>query len=296
MTEEAKEKDVSLDLDQAKNDDEFWGDMGVKSDTPISPETPKTSTETPEKPVEAIEKPVDAVMDKAVAKAIDKVVMEDKPIVSVKFTPNDLPTPKKESILPSDYKATVDSILSVYARLPKIDYDNIYQEIKTSLSVKSEPTPDAQSINQLLERIQGAKDRLSEILVDVIQSYNFKKRAVSILRDTWMNFSDAKSADKRKSESEHIVANFEIDLAFTESLFKTCDHVFKNLESLHDSVSRRITIMQVCLKYSDMGRGILPDFSFGTFSRELKSEDNFMKGPSDPSQSIDAEEQTFGGE
>lgn len=287
MTENTDSSDISL-----MGDDDFWKDMSVDSTDPkrlksTEPEVSlesdkpaaKTPVETPVTPPVASEKPTEPV----------------SPIKSVRFSPNELPTLRPASSFNSKYQETVENVLNTYSGLPKIDYDKIYKEIKQNLSIKSEPTPDAQSINQLLERIQAAKDRLSEILVDVIRSYNFKKRTVDILRETWMNFSTEKTVDKRKAESHHVVSNFEMDLACVENLFKVCVHVFKNLEGLHDSVSRRITIMQVCLKYSDMGRGILPDFSFGTFSRNLNDDSNLTETPVDPTKSIEAEEQDFGG-
>jgi len=254
-------------------DDDFWKDMGVASN----------------------DKEV-VVSNHSTVKVEGSSAPASTPVAPVasRFSPNDLPEIKPVALIPTEYQETVNRVLSIYAMLPKLEYDKLYTEIKQNLTIQSEPTPDAQSINQLLERIQAAKDRLSQILIDVIQCHNFKKRAVDVLRDTWNKFSTAKSADQRKSEADNIVVNFEIDLGYTENLYKTCDHVFKSLESLHDNVSRRITIMQVCLKYSDMGRGMLPDFSFKTFSDNLNKE-NQSKISVDPNDGINAEEKEFCG-
>jgi hypothetical protein len=264
------------------NDDDFWKTMGVSQEAP-KVDTPK---------VEVKEAPLKAEM--SIQTETSAIPLSSTPVIrAVRFSPNDLPTINMESSLPPEYQATVYKILAIYATMPQIDYYNLDHEVRNKLNVKSEPTPDAQSINQLLERIQAAKDRLSEIMSDVSQNYTFKKRAVDILRDTWNKFSAAKSADMRKSEADHIVANFEMDLAYVESKLRAWDHIFKNLEGLHDNVSRRITIMQVCLKYSDIGRGMLPDFSFKTFSGGINTEENENKKPVDPTQGIEALEQDF---
>jgi len=260
--------DNTSDISNVLEDDNFWKTMGGEADSVV---------------------PKDKLEDK-----LEKSISVSDPVAaSARFSPNDIPKIKNIVSIPVEYQETVDRVSYSYEMLPKLEYNKIYSEIKNNLTVMSEPTPDAQSINQLLERIQAAKDRLGVIQSEVLQSYNFKKRAVDILRDTWCRFSTAKSADYRKSEAENIIVNFEIDLAYTENLFKTCVHVAGNLDGLHDNVSRRITIMQVCLKYNDIGRGMLPDFSFKTFSGNLNNEEKQNKLSIDPNVGIEAEEKDF---
>lgn len=159
---------------------------------------------------------------------------------------------------PLQFKELVDRILVQYKLLPSLDYNEIYQEI-SELSIKSCPTPTLQVLNDEIQRVQAAKDRLSEIYVSVVQSHNFKKRAVDILQDAWGKFTDEKNAEKRKGDSAFRLSNFVIDFAKIETLLKACNHILKNLDSLHDSLSRRITIYQLTLKLQDIGRGALPD-------------------------------------
>jgi len=183
----------------------------------------------------------------------------------------------------------VDRILVQYENLPKLEYAKLYKEI-SDLSIKACPTPSLQVLNQEFEKIQAAKDRLSEIFVEVIKCHTFKKRAVDILKDTWGRFSQAKSADSRKSEACYIVSDFEKEYALTESLYKVCDHVFKILDGSHDTLSRKVTIIQTTLKMHDMGRGALPDFDFKRFNVNI---DQKQLEQVDPTQSIEATEKDF---
>jgi hypothetical protein len=60
--------------------------------------------------------------------------------------------------------------------LPKLNYDILYSEL-AQLSIKSCPTPTLQVLNLELEKVQGAKDRLSEIFIDVIKNHTFKNHS-----------------------------------------------------------------------------------------------------------------------
>lgn len=163
--------------------------------------------------------------------------------------------------IPDDFKAVADRVLAMYASLPELDYDSLYEEI-SELNVGSEPTPTLQLINLKLQRVQASKDRLSSICEDVIRCHTFKKRAVNILSDSWNRFATGSSADKRKADSSYRMSEFQIDLAQLEALNNVCEHIGKNLDSQHNAISRQITIIQSQLKMFDMGRGALPDFDF----------------------------------
>jgi len=161
----------------------------------------------------------------------------------------------------SDYIGMVDRIQWQYKMLPKLDLDAIYSEI-SDLSVKACPTPTLQVLNDEIQKVQRAKDRLSEIFIDILKCHNFKKRAVDILEDAWLKFTIEKNADARKGDAAFRLSNFILDFASTEGLLKACTHVLRNLDSLHDSLSRRITIYQLTMKLHDVGRSALPDYDF----------------------------------
>lgn len=166
---------------------------------------------------------------------------------------------------PDAYVDVVNRFLEIYQTLPKINYDEIHKEV-ANLNVDSKPTPTLQLINLKLQKIQGSKDRLSEIYQEIVRCYTFKKRAVNILSDAWSKFADGSSQDKRKSDSSFRLSEFHADLAQIEALYNVCDHILRNLDSQSHAISRQITIIQSQLKLFDMGRGALPDFDFNQYS------------------------------
>jgi len=122
---------------------------------------------------------------------------------------------------------------------------------------------------------------------------------VDILKESWGKYTDEKNAEKRKGDGAFRLSDFEVDFAQVESLFRAITHIVRNLDSLHDSLSRRITIYQSLLKLHDVGRGALPDFDFDkNFSGSLDdSLGNFtassVNSDVDALQGIDAVEETF---
>lgn len=162
---------------------------------------------------------------------------------------------------PDQFKRLVERVQIQYAMLPNIEYDEICREL-ADLSIKATPTPTLQVLNDEIEKVQSAKDRLAEIFIDVYQAYNFKKRTVDVLKDSWGKFTQEKNAESRKGDSAFRLSNFIMDLASLEALVKACTHVLKNLDSLHDSLSRRITVYQLTMKLRDLGRTALPDYDF----------------------------------
>ena len=264
-------------------DDAFWNDMGVSTSTTTPISIPETKSVSKESPIKSIEPTLETIPE------------DTGHIKNVRFTPNDLPTIRSDVPVPPEYQSVVDNVLYGYSTLPKLAYNKLYHELNNELSLKSEETPDPQSINQALDRIQAAKDRLEKIMEDAVRCYNFKKRMVDMLEVAWNKYSSAKSADTRKSEAAVLISDFNIDLGYVEGLWKSCDVKLRNLESQHDTVSRKITTMQVCLKYFDLARGSSPDFSFKSFSDKLNDKENQDKIIIDPNQSINAEEHDFAG-
>lgn len=197
---------------------------------------------------------------------------------------------------PPEYLQMVDRIYSTYRMLPKLDHGDIYREL-SDLSVTSQPTPTLQVLNDEIQKVQGAKDRLSEIMVKVLESHNVKKRLVDTLVTAWGKFSSEKNAESRKGDGIFRLSSFSIDLARVESLLKVCSHILKNLDSLHDSLSRRITINQLLLKMNDMGRGAgggaLPDYNRRA-EMDVNEADLFgEKKEVDPSESLDPQEEKW---
>jgi len=193
-----------------------------------------------------------------------KIKIDDSPVILTEEK-NIYPILMGSEKFPEDYKTLYSRIINQYSLLPRINYDQLYKEL-SSLSVKSCPTPSLSDLNSELEKVQASKDRLCEIYIDVLKSHTIKKRAVDIIRDSWLKFAGGKAEGKnesiRKGESVYISSDFEQDLSQIEALIQCCKHIIKNLDSLTDNLSRRITIIQLQVKVQDVGRGMSPDFIF----------------------------------
>lgn len=173
---------------------------------------------------------------------------------------------------PKEFIDLSERIRRGYVLLPKLRIEDIYSEL-AELTIKTSQTPTLQTINRELEKSQAAKDRITEIDIQITQCVMYKERVVELLTDAWNKFSDEKSADKRKGDTAFRLANFYIDLVRVESVQKACKSVLLNLCSLQDTLSRRITNIQLQLKLMDIGRTSMPDFDF---SSRLSNADNLV--------------------
>jgi len=198
---------------------------------------------------------------------------------------------------PVHYLNIVKRMQNQYEKMPFLDYDKIYSEL-SDLSIKSTPTPTLQDLNDEIQKVQSAKDRLSEIFVMTLRNHTFKCRALDVLRDTWGRFSSENSADKRRGDAAFRLSEFEEDFANVEALLKSCYHILKTLDSLHESLSRRITVIQLQLKLHDFGRGALPDIDLSSYDRDGKGGNIFdneenKENKSNKAENLTAEERSF---
>jgi hypothetical protein len=195
---------------------------------------------------------------------------------------------------PEQYVQIKDIVISNYRSLPPIDFQSVYDELDT-LFVKSGPTPTVQQIGVQLQKVQAAKERLAEIMAQVVRTHTIKKRSVDILKDAWGKFSKGSSSDKRNSDAAERLVEFESDLTQVDSLQKTCQHILKNLDSQQENLSRRITIFGLQLKIHDSGRMIIPDHDFSSrqdFEGTLVS--SGVSGEEiDPTEAVEPDELSF---
>jgi hypothetical protein len=162
---------------------------------------------------------------------------------------------------PDEFNELVLRTVENYKTLPEIDYEKIYGELQ-SLTIKSRPTPTLQLISEELQKVQALKERVGEIMKTIIPSHTMKKRHVDILKDSWVLFSNERSADKRKADSIYRISEFESDFLAIDCLMKTASHIVKNLDSIQEILSRRITIVSLELKISELGRNTVTDYDF----------------------------------
>jgi len=112
----------------------------------------------------------------------EPVVPEPQPETSVAFSKElegDLPKLCGEGY-PQGYLDMVERAYATYRMLPKLNYSMLYREL-SDLSVTSSPTPTLQVLNDEIQKVQSAKDRLSEIMVKVLECHNIKKRLLDTL-------------------------------------------------------------------------------------------------------------------
>lgn len=170
---------------------------------------------------------------------------------------------------PEEFKEMVVRTVENYKTLPKINYEEVYDELQ-SLVIKSRPTPTLQLISEELQKVQALKERVGEIMKTIIPSHTMKKRHVDILKESWVLFSNERSADKRKADSIYRISEFESDFLAIDCLMKTAMHIAKNLDSIQEILSRRITIVSLELKISELGRSSVTDYEFnGPSSADL---------------------------
>jgi|SaaInlV_100m_DNA_2_1039680.scaffolds.fasta_scaffold26871_2 hypothetical protein len=156
----------------------------------------------------------------------------------------------------------VEKVHAMYRILPTIDHVACYNEL-IELTVKTVPMPSPSDIDCQLGKIQAVKERLSEILTPISRVQSFKKRQVEILKESWIGFSQEKSADKRKADAVYRISEFESDYLGIYSLWVTANSVLSNLTAVQDIVSRRITIVGHEIKLFEMGRTTTtPDYDF----------------------------------
>lgn len=232
------------------------------------------------------------VSDVPTSSEVKDVVPTDKPLVSnddkVVKGPEGLPCLLGDGY-PEQFMVMVRRIWAQYTLLPSLDYNAIYKEM-SDLTIRSSPTPTLQIINQEIQRAQASKERLSEIMCNILKCYTLKKRAVDILTEAWSNFSQEKSADKRRGDAIYRLSDFDLDYSNTESAMKVAVQISRNLDSLQESLSRRITIFQLQLKLHDLGRSALPDFDFkDDFTDGL----NAMGKKTDKEDNLEAKESDF---
>ena len=164
--------------------------------------------------------------------------------------------------IPDDFRRIAERVKNLVSALKGLDYDLLHKELR-DLNIPSSSNPTLQKINEEIQRIQVARDRVSEIYMDASRNYLIRKRACDLLTEGWYRFSAQASSDKRKAEALLIMSQYIESSIESESLFKAAQQVMKNLDDKHESASRQVTVFQLLLKMRDFGRGTPDSFHFG---------------------------------
>lgn len=181
--------------------------------------------------------------------------------------------PKVETIRNADeYNLLVERGQSMLSQLKPLDYSVLRGELK-ELNFTLSESPSLQQLNFEIQRIQGAKDRVTEILMDATNDNLMRGRICDILTEGWARFSSESSADKRKADASVRFSQFLMMAVEAESFYKTVVHVMKNLDYKHESASRRVTCFNLTLKLRDIRRGT-PDRDYALFSNQEGQEND----------------------
>lgn len=148
---------------------------------------------------------------------------------------------------PEDFKKILDKANVMIGRLKRMDRKEIYDEIRL-LNVSISENPSLQQINVEISKVQAAKDRLSEILINAHSNFIILKRICELLTDGWTVFSDKNSAEKRKGEAGLKMYQFAELSSESEAIYKAAAHILKNLDSKQETLSRQVTVFALLLK------------------------------------------------
>jgi hypothetical protein len=154
--------------------------------------------------------------------------------------------------VPEDFKNIVEKANLMLRKLKKMDKNSVFEEIRL-LNVPVSKAPSVQQINEEMLKVQSAKDRVSDILIDAHTNFVITKRIHELLLDGWTIFSDQNSAERRRGEAGLKMYQFAEMAAESEAIYKATSHVLKNLDSKHDMLSRQVTIFTVLIKLDPSG-------------------------------------------
>jgi hypothetical protein len=156
---------------------------------------------------------------------------------------------------PEDFNDAVIKVQQMISELRPLDYEALNKEM-VELNIPTTDSPSLQKLQEDIQRIQSAKDRMADIIIDVEEEYRIKDCCSSLLKESWLKYSPESAVDKRKSDAALRMSQFILSSAQAEVLYKTASRVMKNLDDKQGSISRQVTIYQQLIKMRDINRGL----------------------------------------
>jgi hypothetical protein len=145
-------------------------------------------------------------------------------------------------------KGRCDLLLAEHTSASADKQREVLKSEVTSLISEIGPVPVNGSITDMsvmIARVQGAKDRVSEIANDAQATYSMVDNIADMMVDAAMSAATQSSADKRKGEAAILACDYTIAQSKVESFYRFCVGSMKNLDSKHDALSRMITCIQL---------------------------------------------------
>jgi len=100
-------------------------------------------------------------------------------------------------------------------------------------------------IGDQLAIVQAYKDRVFEIYAEAHRNHTVRKRICELLLDAYSAISSQSSQDKRRGEASLVLGEFVLQATRAEAFFQFCKEIALNLESRQQTLSRRLTCMQL---------------------------------------------------
>ena len=169
------------------------------------------------------------------------------------------PVPQLHSAdTPDDFNSAVVSAQEIISKLDPLDYEGLHKEM-SALNVPTTDNPSLQKLQEDIQRVQAAKDRMATIIISADAEFRTRNRCSDLLKESWMKFSSESAADKRKADATLRMSQFIQSAGQAEVLYKTAQRVMENLNDKQWSISRQVTIFQELIKLRDINRGLPED-------------------------------------
>lgn len=156
---------------------------------------------------------------------------------------------------------------TVFGTLPIINYSSIRKEID-EMHVDTYPAPTTFQINEGLYKVQGYKERLSEITDIVEHEYSVRKRAVEMLFEANQAVSKQSSADKRKGEATIRYPILLLKLESITAFKQEISNCMNNIRSAGDTISRQASVISMQIALGEYRKKMPGEFKQGNNAEE----------------------------
>jgi hypothetical protein len=163
--------------------------------------------------------------------------------------------PQIREIGRDEFGQLVTSIHDVMESLPKLDYDSLHTELRDSeyLHIPLSASPELEELSAAAVKVQVAKDRVAQILLDSERHYKIMKHFSKAIYTAWMRLSGDSSQDRRESDATTRTWDFSAEAVQSEALYGAARSVLDNLKDKWDTISRSVSIIELRLKLGEFG-------------------------------------------
>ena len=163
--------------------------------------------------------------------------------------------PEIKEIGRDEFQQLVDSIHAVMKSLPSLDYDRLHTELRESsyLQIRISEDPSLTELGEAVLKIQAAKDRVAQILLDAERTSKILKHYSKAIYTAWIRLSGEGSQDRRESDAVTRTWDFSGEAIEAEALYNAAKTILDNLKDKWDTISRSVFIIELKLKLGELG-------------------------------------------